>query len=752
MQLTKIQYNSEYLNKEIVNNCFQVNKHLFVDKQITGNGFTTGFLNIAPSKKYQSNIIIVPNRQVIKSKQESYLKDNNINKVKIGFIYGDESSDRINFSHFDVMMFVVDSFINYIEIIKKNEDLIDKILIDEAHSFLIQAGYRRNLVGFLKLITDKFSEKAIVSVTATPMLSQIPDIKIISSNILQRDIFISQNQESTLERIKIDLADGKKVIIALQDARILKRLTDSKNKLNANIKVGTTMFQKILENVVLNYDTDSNLTVISSAGFEGFDINNGMNNIYIFEDRAFDYQTFFSQNIVQIIGRSRKGTDYIEWSRIPHSERTTLLSKEDMIKKANSKKISFEKKMTDKNYSFIPKFFDADFDDNFGLITDLKMNEDKYNLEKELNDADLKGMRIYNDFFTDRGFNVKYLDNGTKRLKLKAPSHKKCFETVKLNKAVLERFNLFNDVRLDLHPKLKTTDYIKAYEVYFRRKYWYADKLPFEMVDYEYLHLSKDICNEMRCYHILKNPKQINLATSYLIKETVNKKQKEIYRKSVEYNTWELNFKKNIQDRYIRLLMAISQPKIRVPKKVRNSRDYNMLTEISLDIIQEVSLDLFNKICTEVDIVTCNPRVIYALCGLDLPCNFYGINKVNKRGINTILNKISKEHPQNYGFDVEKYKSNKIQELRKYGFDERVIKFLFTDFWNKPKDSLFNACAYHEKQIINKLTAELITANVNSENRIDYIRRHDSIIVFGNDKNIKNTTDNFEYLGMKNWF
>ncbi len=57
-----------------------------------------------------------------------------------------------------------------------------------------------------------------------------------------------------------------------------------------------------------------------------------------------------------------------------------------------------------------------------------------------------------------------------------------------------------------------------------------------------------------------------------------------------------------------------------------------------------------------------------------------------------------------------------------------------------------------KKQIINKLTAELITANVNSENRLDYIRRHDSIIVFGNDKNIKNTTDNFEYLGVKNWF
>ena len=38
-----------------------------------------------------------------------------------------------------------------------------------------------------------------------------------------------------------------------------------------------------------------------------------------------------------------------------------------MIKKANSNRISFEKKMTDKNYTFIPKFFEADFNEDFGL-------------------------------------------------------------------------------------------------------------------------------------------------------------------------------------------------------------------------------------------------------------------------------------------------------------------------------------------------------------------------------------------------
>ena len=42
----------------------------------TGNGFTTGFLNLAPTHKFQSNIIIVPNREVVKSKKpQKYAKN-----------------------------------------------------------------------------------------------------------------------------------------------------------------------------------------------------------------------------------------------------------------------------------------------------------------------------------------------------------------------------------------------------------------------------------------------------------------------------------------------------------------------------------------------------------------------------------------------------------------------------------------------------------------------------------------------------
>ena len=762
MRKKTVQYDTAYLSKEIVLNCFEQNTHTFVDKVVCGNGFTTRFLQIEPTQKYQSNIIIAPNRQVVISKKISYDADDNADKVKIGFIYGDEDADKVNFAKFDVMMFVVDSFLNYIDVLTKNNELIDKILVDEAHSFPIQSAYRNRLVSFQKYITKTFQDKPIVSVTATPMLFQKVDVKIIPKEIEKRKINISQNQENTLLRIQDALLDNKKVVVALQDARILKRLADSKNVLKANVKVGTTMFQKILENVKLDYNIDSNLTIISSAGFEGFDIDNGVNNVFIFEDRAFDYQTFYSQNIPQIIGRSRKGTTYIEWCRMSNSSRTPLLTKEEMTKQANSKKVSFEKKMTDKNYAFIPKYFDVDYDIDFGLITDLKLNDEKYDLHNELTDADLKGMRIYTTFFNERGFDLKYLDDGTKRLNLKTPSHQKAFDTVKLNREVLKEFDLFSDIRLNIYPKVNrkgvntdnTKDYVREMEVFLRRKYWDAPKLVFKMKPFEYLHLSKSTCNEMRCYNHLTNSKELKETVSFIIKERTSAKKEKISRRSKEYMIWKNDLEKNTLDRYIRLNMAFCQSEFKIPNKIRNSRNYNLLTEVSMPLIEAVGYE-YNTIATEVDIVSCNPRLIYAFCGLDLPNDFYGVDKVNKKEINKLLNTLSKH--QDFKIEPISYKKNKIKALRKYGFHEDVITFLIAEFWDKPKDSLFNFCAYHEKEIINKLTAKLINISEDTDYKVRYVRRHDSVIIFGgmtpNDKkDLPQAIADFKYLGLRTWF
>jgi len=768
-----LSYSRKYLTKKIVGQCFTPGDHNLVDKIICGNGFTSNFLKIPPNKKHQSNIIIVPNKRVVQSKQLAHYRDCSKNKASIGFIYGDDSSDKVDFKEFETMMFVVDSFLNYIDIIKKNKDLVDKILIDECHSMLIQSVFRHRLEGFSQLMTDTFPDKAIVSVTATPMLFQNANIKLLPKKIKQRTINVTEHQERTLERIKIDLKKGVKVIVALQDARLIRKLANNKNILSANIKVGTTLYQKILENVTVDLNENSNLTIISSAGFEGFDVDNGINRIYIFEDRAYEHQTFYTQNIIQVIGRSRKGTNYIEWCRLSNQSRKKLLSKTAMIKKSKSRKISFEKKMTDKNYSFIPKFFDKSIDTGFGLITKLELNHEKYNLEKELVDADLKGLHVYDKYLKERGFVINKLNEGSKRFTLKNPSHKKAFERVKTNKAILKKLNLFDDISIDLYEKPSTNiftsrdGYIKAYEVFLRRKYWSDDKMRFTLNkdEVDYLEgidvLNGDQLNEILGYQAIKNYEWIQSCVKYISYKAKKEKQQTVSRFTKEYINWVDDLERNLEGRYMRLIMAISQAKIKFPRKIRNSRDFNLTTEVSISILKDVCKK-FNKKMFEVDIVSCNIRIIYAHCGLELPNDFYGENKKNKKAINQLINMISIEHPKEKVIDVIGYKKNRIKDLKRYGFDKKVIDFLINNFWRKPKDSLYNFCAYHERNICNNLMNELINhtekVEVYSENEREsirttrYVRRHDSLLIFGGCPEMDTVIADFEYLGFKGWF
>ena len=51
----------------------------------------------------------------------------------------------------------------------------------------------------------------------------------------------------------------------------------------------------------------------------------------------------------------------------------------------------------------------------------------------------------------------------------------------KLNADIIKKYNLFSDVRINLYAKETHEEYVKAYEVFLRRKYWYADKLLWKM-------------------------------------------------------------------------------------------------------------------------------------------------------------------------------------------------------------------------------------------------------------------------------
>lgn len=727
---------NKYLSAEIVSSCFEIGVHNLVDKQITGNGFTTAFLQTKPIKDFQSNIIIAPNLQVILEKKRKY-DEAKEHAIKIGFIFGDNNdsikSDIPDFDVYDVMMFVSDSFLMRMDMLKSSTHKIDKILIDESHSVVIGSTYRRRLSRFTEKVIKEFKNKAIVSVTATPLLFQKPTIKIENASITKRTINITQNTKASLERLKTLLKNGEDCIVATQNARLVKSLAINGN-LNANFRIGKRFQQNLVELFNLEHNPNSNLTIISSSGFEGWDVDNGANNIFIFEDRSQEHETFFSANIVQIIGRSRKGTKSIEWVRCTNSVGRTAYPIQDVMKVFFSSRISKEKIITDKNYYYMKYFFDVSKDERIAKgMLGIEFDVNKWHLYNEKQRTDNEGLRIYKDFFDERGFKLHHIDEGASRIGKGSIKNSAKEKNILLNEAYITENKTFEDYRLIIAEKTSAKGYLSHWETFLRRKYW--DK------ENKFEHYTKR--EHITCSILYDNDTILKLENEILdfYRAKKSKSAKTDFDK-IEAEGKYNSLRTNITSITYRLLMMFASDKIALPKKIRVWRDYNLLVEVSYDVLKLIALK-FNIPIAEVDVRTCNPRILYALCNLELPTDFYGENKKNKRKINVLLN----------SFALGKQKHHIKRDLIHYGFHPKVIKFLLNTFCNdakpKPKGALFNLCAYHEQKIIHDLQRRLIA--VNSEDAT-FIRRHDSVISFGDFKPYTLENKEFEYLGIKGWF
>ena len=761
--MKNIKYLGDYLSPGEIEKCFEPNLHNFVDKSFCGNGFTTSYISLKPTQPFQSNIIIVPNREVILSKREKYRADKNEDKTRIGFIFGDADADKISFKDFDVQMFVIDSFIDRIEYLKEYSSCIDKMLIDEMHSMYIQSSFRKKLRFIDDVLSDNFRQQAKVSVSATPMLFQKIDIRLFKEVSQYREINITENQNKSLDRLKELIRDNKKVIVATHNAQLIASLSNKKKILKANFKIGVSLKKNLVEKCKIIQDAESNLTIISSSGFEGFDVLNGINSVFIFEDRAHDFSTFYFQNILQIIGRSRKGTNYIEYCRNTHSKGRTHFDLEEMNKVVNSKRISFEKKMTDKNYYYIPKFYYPLLDKQTeGFIKSLVLDDISYSLYSENQNSDVNGSTMYKTYAKERGFNIIELNEGTKRVNFGIAKEKTKFKYIQQNLEYIQKNKIFEDVKINLLPKENLKQYIKEVKTFFRRKYFNnLQDLDIRKLDVEDFIEKATNRNEWYIYNTLtsglsQKENRIDDLVKMYSKSYRERKLKEHKgdHRNKNFIKEIAEFKINVSDKITRLLLAYIQDVVKVPSKKRVWRDYNIFTEISLFIAEDLG-KAFDVEIEELDIRTCNPRIIYSYCGLTLPEGFYGENKKNKKAINILLNSLSKSYAESKGLNLNDRKKRIIRDFKRFNFDEKVIDFLRT-FWNRPKDSLFNWCAFHEEKIINKLKAELIESF--GKEMYSFTRRHDSILLIG--KNIieehKETVtlilDNFTYFDKSGWF
>jgi hypothetical protein len=727
----ELQNNERYLSPSIVSQCLNKSKTTHVDKVICGNGFSTAFLNLRPSPG-TVNILIAPNRAVIIGKERQHIIKSQLeDTIPTKFFY--KGSQDYNTEDAEILCFVSDSFLEYRSQINRIKDKINFILIDEYHSTIIQSVFRNKLVDLVKNIRGIVGEyPGITTVTATPLYHSDIDIRIKTNDrfIKPIDINLTNDEVNAVKQIKTLLKANKNIIVATNSKTVVYNLRNENNTLEADFVIGDTLMSSVVELVQVKQNDRSNLKIISSKGFEGFDVYGDDYHVFFFEDRSKEFSTFYLSNLYQAINRCRDSVKYIEYIRLDLNKKRKEPFKN--IDKAVNRfvrrsDISVHQKQRVEFDHYKPFIiFNQSEDGNFVI----KKNKEGIALFKETLLYDNRNISDnFFNFLKERKINLIDKRNISNRLpRVQTPTKLKK-ETLYNNRFLIKDIGLFNeDYNFIVVTSDKKEDVLKRIKTYLRRKNYDGN---YQMQG-----------NEYPIIDYLTNESLFNRVVRELVKQ-YNKSSIEKYGLS-KSKPWRDAFK----EKSIRILLDYLQifinKKLFVKRKEIGNRDYNTLTEISINEIKFIS-SLLNIDVVEIDIRNCFPRILYALNGLDLPKDFYGQNKENKLKINILLNNFMLDTSKASSYKLQKSKA--IKNLKDVGIHDKVIEYLITNFFNsRYRGDLFNFLAFHEKKIIQRLRNKLLERGYSG-----VIRRHDSVILFDQKIDI-NTLEDFEYLKQYGWF
>ena len=722
----------EYISQDILKQCFEIGKHNVVDKVVCGNGFSTSFLMLPPPKG-KHNIIIVPNKAVIISKENAFKRSEIDTKNHITFHYA-EGTDVFD-APGDILMFVADTFNIQYKMLLERRESIGSILIDEAHTIEQGASYRYRLRGFYDLIIPFLEKSAVVSVTATPNKSSPVDIRIINSQIQPKIIHFTGNKVAAINRIKELIKKDEKIYVATNDWNIIYKLRNIRNReIEANFIIGDNMYRSLVDKVKIIHNEDSNLVIGSSRSFEGMDLMGKDWNVFFFESRGRGFETFYISNLYQAINRPRKGTLHIEYCR---SEGTNLRESK-ITNKSIDGFISDDSKSTENKMKKIYKDFHPYVNFKCNNETGFWSIKKDYTAIKLLEEAKLydAGFTEFQDFLDVRKLSIENLNEAPAQFgypKIKTVTK---VENLLRNKDLIKYKDLFgDDYRLDCSRYYKPIDFIKRTETYFRNKNY----------DGNYIYLDREL-------------KGIKMLTLALNKDDYNPIS-EIKKKAiVEYNKWHKNdpndrgqrdkarqkFKDSLDTKIRKLIVLFINKRIKEPYAIAGNRQYSNIVQCPTSLIQDVCTEMGIPF-TQIDIRTAFSRIIYALNGLELPENFYGENKKNKKYINIFLNDFFYDPKKD---TVKKHQKHEAKRrFRRYSFDDKVINWLIDNYFEcKYRGDFFNYLTWHEKKIMEEVK-NLIDMNLND----GCIRKHDELMLFNNTQDLSFLND-FEYLDQKGWF
>ena len=747
--MEKIEYTGKYLNAEVVKNCFKPKEITHVDKVLCGNGFTTAFLQLRPAKNY-FNVLIMPNKGSVINKR---LQNTN---PRIKFFYGG-SLDFID-SSTEVIVSTTDSFLKLIE---RLEDSVELMLLDEYHTLIQASSYRPLLKNYLTTMKLNFNDASIVTVTASPLLLSKIDIQLVPDKIEPITIKLNYNSTEVTAEIKQKIAEGENVVVFTQSKTIIVDLSkpqpNKKKKVQiANIKakliVGDALMKSLVNSVEL--DKSDKIYILSSAGFEGLDISLEDAHVYMLQDLNNINEHWLINNVYQAISRTRKGfksctycrTDklekYIDIESVCRKVFTTQYNDGRLLQGAYLKKCGL-------NWNEV-KTFKSILTINYDLFGQpiVYLNKDLYKLYKENLIWIEKGFDAaeYNRFLTDRNIIIDNSKIVQKKRKMAYTLNDEHY--LKYNSKIIEDYGFqknsfyFNN-KINLQYRTLNGEFLRQFTKHLKLKNYNGEYI---------LSDKENVVLEVLKTDLQGHYSTINDLFKNLILNYTERKRPEVRTKS-KLLIWETEveaFKKNLNTNFLILLGHLVNDDIIFSENGDSEnvhRVYNILTSSSLDIISKVC-ELLKIRCIELDIKGCNPRIIYASAGEDLPADFYGENKKNKTAIHILLNSFTwdwyvKNQRKLKKDCVEKkvHRFHKIKDFRNLGFSDAVIEWLFTTFYDDDSSKLFNYCTFKEKTLINEVRVFL--------NRGGY-RRHDSILFFNT--NVGYDLSRYSFLGKQGWF
>lgn len=308
----QILFNNKYVENEAKDLIIDFTRNTYILKGSTGIGGTTALLNYTKA----SCLIISPNVGMIKGKEgKSY--DSN----KQFFIYSG-SIDNWQTAKENLLYdsnIIINTTPEQIIKVRANDKELYELLItlpvfvDEVHSYSTDAIFRPALGEFMELVFNEWKACFKLS-TATPNYNfiDIPkdlDIEyylVKRANESQKELYYSNDLKDLKRFVYEENSKKRLVVIFSNNINIHKSFKDLKvnNLTGQSLRIKLAPFERGNQNEN-ELITDTDLLILSSSYFAGFDIDKDCSIVIVSEQNNDAYKININ-NVVQAYGRCRK--------------------------------------------------------------------------------------------------------------------------------------------------------------------------------------------------------------------------------------------------------------------------------------------------------------------------------------------------------------------------------------------------------------------------------------------------------------